>query len=204
MKPEQQTFKKVCTSQTQSFFKKGEMVLSFNDKNHVGIVLEGKAHVGLLGTDGHENITESLHIGDIFGYHLFSRLNPEDYRVVADTDCVVALINYDNVVHKCETQCKNHTELVNMLLMQTLTRVRELSAHVGILSQRSIRGKLEAYFDYQKMRTNGKNRFRLPMTLGDLADFLCVDRAAMMREIKKMNEEGFIESKGRDITLLSL
>ena len=42
------------------------------------------------------------------------------------------------------------------------------------------------FFEYIKTE-KGKNTFYLPLPLSDLADYLSVDRSAMMREIKKMN-----------------
>ena len=44
--------------------------------------------------------------------------------------------------------------------------------------------------------------FKLPFSLTDLADYLSVDRSAMMREIKLLKEDGFIEKIGNKITLL--
>ena len=47
-----------------------------------------------------------------------------------------------------------------------------------------------------------KCTFYLPLPLSDLADYLSVDRSAMMREIKKMNEENIIISEKRKITVI--
>ena len=41
----------------------------------------------------------------------------------------------------------------------------------------------------------------LPFTLTDLADYLSIDRSAMMRELKNLKEEGLIETKGKRIHL---
>ena len=35
--------------------------------------------------------------------------------------------------------------------------------------------------------------FTLPFSLTDLADFLSIDRSAMMRELKLLKEDGFID-----------
>ena len=43
--------------------------------------------------------------------------------------------------------------------------------------------------------------FILPFSLTDLADYLSVDRSAMMRELKLLRDEGFIEKNGNKITL---
>ena len=44
--------------------------------------------------------------------------------------------------------------------------------------------------------------FTLPFSLTDLADFLSIDRSAMMRELKLLKEGGFIDKSGNRITLL--
>ena len=44
--------------------------------------------------------------------------------------------------------------------------------------------------------------FTLLFSLTDLADFLCVDRSAIMRELKLLKEDGFIDRTGNRITLL--
>ena len=52
------------------------------------------------------------------------------------------------------------------------------------------------------LKPKRKNTFYLPLPLSDLADYLSVDRSAMMREIKKMNEENIIISEKRKITVI--
>ena len=58
-----------------------------------------------------------------------------------------------------------------------------------------------AYFDLVSKRSLRKT-FSLPYSYTDLADYLSVDRSAMMREIKFLIDEGFIKKNGNKITLL--
>ena len=76
-----------------------------------------------------------------------------------------------------------------------------LTEKVDILSHRSIRGKLMSYFRIQSTKQNTLT-FELPFSLLKLANYLCIDRSAMMRELKKMKEEEMIELDGRMVTLL--
>ena len=43
--------------------------------------------------------------------------------------------------------------------------------------------------------------FYIPLSYTDLADYLSVDRSAMMRELKSLKEEGFISRDGNKVTL---
>ena len=40
--------------------------------------------------------------------------------------------------------------------------------------------------------------FTIPMSLSALADYISVDRSSMMRELRKMKEEGIIDDKISD------
>ena len=45
--------------------------------------------------------------------------------------------------------------------------------------------------------------FAISFSLTDLADYLSIDRSAMMRELGNLRNEGIIEKNGNRITLLS-
>ena len=45
-------------------------------------------------------------------------------------------------------------------------------------------------------------KFKLPMSYTALAQYLSVDRSAMMREIKNLSDEGVLKRDGRNVELL--
>ena len=47
----------------------------------------------------------------------------------------------------------------------------------------------------------GEETFTLPFSLSTLADYIATDRSAMMRELKRLREEGVVQSEGRQFTL---
>ena len=79
-------------------------------------------------------------------------------------------------------------------------KAQALSERVDVLSRRSIREKLLCYFRQLADQT-GSESFLLPFSLSTLADYIATDRSAMMREMKRMKEEGILRSEGRRITL---
>lgn len=78
----------------------------------------------------------------------------------------------------------------------------KLNTRIEILTKKNIRDKLITYFNILSAKNYSKT-FTIPFTLTDLADYLSVDRSAMMREISHLKNEGFIEKKGKKITLLT-
>ena len=80
-------------------------------------------------------------------------------------------------------------------------QAQTLAMRINMISKRSIRRKLWSYFDYMGEQA-GSDRFSVGSSLSQLANFLCVDRASMMRELKSMSGEGLIAREGREIQIL--
>ena len=77
----------------------------------------------------------------------------------------------------------------------------EKNDRIEILTKKTIRDKLLEYFNIYSKK-HGTRVIYLPFSLTDFADYLAIDRSAMSREMKNLKDEGFIDSKGRKITLL--
>lgn len=73
-------------------------------------------------------------------------------------------------------------------------------AYPFLLHQRSIRARLLHFFHEEIAVQHGKT-IRLPIPFTDLADYLAVERTAMMKELKKMKDEGLISGKQRLLTI---
>ena len=63
---------------------------------------------------------------------------------------------------------------------------------VEAVSKRSIREKLLSYLSIQA-QTQGTRYFEIPLGRIELAEYLCVDRSALTRELVKMKDEGLID-----------
>ena len=53
-----------------------------------------------------------------------------------------------------------------------------------------------------KKRMNKDNIFRVTTAFTAIADYICVDRSNLMRELNKMEDDGLIERDGRQINIL--
>lgn len=192
-----------CESQNFEKFYKGDTILLISaDEDRVGVIMEGRAQVSATDNEGRSTIVEFLDEGDGFGAPLLSPVGGQVYAVIAETDCSVMFISYTNVLYNCRTNCKNHADLVKMLLLLMGAKVQSLSQHIGVLSQRTLRAKILTYLESRSEHAREDGTIRIPMTLVKLADYLGVDRSAMMREIHNMNADGLILSKGREFRLL--
>ena len=191
---------KCFDAKTRTFKKDRTIVTNIINIKMIGIILEGTANVERYDYNGNRSIIEKLEKNSVFG-EVFSRLG-SDISVIATSDCEVLFIEYEHLIKRCKKGCIYHSILTNNVLQLLSKKIVDLNKRLEILSKRTIRDKLLSYFELLA-NNNPKRSFNLPFTYTDLADYLSIDRSAMMREIKNLKEEGFIETSGKKITLKS-
>lgn len=187
--------------QKKSFHKNHTITTYIQKRNQIGIIISGEADLVRYDLNGDKSIIEHYTKNDIFGEAFYIVSTNNELFVEAKKNCEILFFNYDNIYRKCRNTCKFHQTLSENFSALILNKVMDLNTRLEILTKRSIREKLCGYFNILSTRNFSKT-FSLPFSLTDLADFLSVDRSAMMREIKSLKDDGFILKTGNKITLL--
>ena len=193
-----------CFQAVQKSFRSDDLIYDFSSPKNdaVGIVERGCAALIRIDEEGVATVMEELGPGGVFGRTLaFAGSSGDSLQVVCRTPCDVLFIDYPPILKRCEHACNRHSVLVQNMLRLMSDKAQALSQRVDVLSRRSIREKLLCYFR-QLSEQAGSNTFTLPFSLSTLADYIATDRSAMMRELKRLREEGTIRSDGRQFTLL--
>ena len=193
---------KACFGMREQNFRPEEVVYEFDAEGGViGILTEGTAILERIDENGSRSILEHLGTGSVFGEMLmFANVAGDHIAVVCEKPCQVWFMKGDQLTKRCENACDHHSRMVENMFHLVAEKATNLSERVEILSRRSIRDKLLCYFSLQCAKANA-NRFTLPFSLSALADYISTDRSAMMRELKKMREEGLVSVDGRKVTL---
>lgn len=192
-----------CFQAVQRSFRTEDLIYDFSaPKNDaVGIIERGTAELIRIDENGVSTVMEELGPGGVFGKTLaFASSGHDSLEVICRTPCDVLFIDYPHILKRCENACLHHSLLVQNMLQLMSDKAQELSKRVDVLSRRSIREKLLCYFR-QLAETSGNGSFTLPFSLSTLADYIATDRSAMMRELKRLREEGIVHSDGRKFTL---
>ncbi len=191
-----------CIKVQKKSFLPGSVITTYMEKRkQICILLSGKAELIRYDYKGNKDIIERFNPNDIFG-EVFHHVNTNnELFVLATKKCDVLLFLYDDIRIKCKQNCSFHTTLISNLLELTLNNAILQNTRIEILSKRSIREKLLSYFNILSKKAYSKNII-LPFSLTSLADYLSVDRSAMMREIKNLIDEGFISKEKNKIKLL--
>ena len=193
-----------CFQAVQKAFRPDDLIYDFSAPNNdaVGIVERGGAALIRIDEEGVSTVMEELGPGGVFGRTLaFAGSSEDSMEVVCRTPCDVLFIDYPHMLKRCEHACGHHSVLVQNMLRLMNDKAQALSQRVDVLSRRSIREKLLCYFR-QLSKKAGSNTFVLPFSLSTLADYIATDRSAMMRELKRLRDEGIVRSDGRQFTLL--
>ena len=194
--PEEYAAMMTCFKASVKTYAKGEEVPM--PKGRVGVVQRGR--ITLLKTDvnGIRTILEQLKEGGVFGDSIGFAWADTEFYLLADEDCDVLYIDYEHIVKRCPNACAHHSAVVSNLVRLMSEKTQALSEHLEILSRRTIREKLLAYFSLLAAK-NKSAYFTLPFSQTSLADYVCVDRSAMVRELRRMSEEGLIEIERRHV-----
>lgn len=192
----------LCFHSVEKHYEHGAVICTYgNSSESIGIVLEGTVQLLRTHPDGRQTILEQLGAGDIFSETLsFVSENSSTIQVVCSSRCRIQFIDYSHLIKRCPKACPYHSLLVNNALQMISQKAVHLSERLEVLSQRSIREKLQCYFCLLAEQNHSRT-FLLPFSYSALADYLSVDRSAMMRELKRMKEKNLIRTDRYLITV---
>ncbi len=194
-----------CFRTNPRSFKSGETAYTYGSGNTqtLGIIQKGQAALVKIDAGGGRTVLERLGKGGVFGELIaFSSLPCDSVSVVCESDCVMVFLPQSRLTAPCAKSCGCHRQFLENLLGLISRKAFDLSERVEVLSCRTTREKLLCYFRI----CAGQHRslsFTLPFSLSALAEYICADRSAMMRELKRLKEEGFLEISGRNVRFLA-
>lgn len=189
-----------CVNARKKEFLPGEFILNYRGKRKmIGIILKGNADLKRIDIKGNETILERLTKGNIFS-EMFLEESEDSTFLVSTTKTEVLFIDYHYILKDCKINCRYHNFVLNIIMELMLNKTVNLNNKISILSKRSIREKILTYLKSESQKNDIKT-FTIPYSLQELADYLCIDRSAMMRELKTLQEEKKIKKDGRTFTV---
>lgn len=175
-----------CSKVQIKKFLKGETITTYIEKrNQFCILVSGEADLIRYDFYGHKTIIGHFNEYDTFGEVFYPANTNNELFVVAKKNCEVLFYIYDNLEYKCKKNCSFHSILMNNLSELLLDKIVNLNMRIELLSKRNIRDKLISYFNLLSSKSMSKT-IVIPFSYTDLADYLSIDRSAMMRDIKTL------------------
>ena len=178
----------ICT------FQKGDIV-AFEDENikHIGILLSGTVDMVKEDLWGNKTMLVRMRKDELFGETFAcGEDNLSVVTFMVSEDAKILFIPFDRVMHNCTMACVFHHRLIENMVHIIANKNRDLMRKVEVVSKRSIREKLLTYLSIQAQAQESRY-FEIPLGRVELAEYLCVDRSALTRELVKMKDDGLID-----------
>lgn len=172
---------------------KGDFIIRHGDTvEQVGVVLEGVLHVIKEDADGERSLMAQLAAGDHFAEALCcAGITESPVSVMAETSATVMLLDFKRILHTCTNACAFHAKLVENMLFIVASKNVQMQARIEFLSKKTIRKRILKYLTTLSGGT--KQPFTIPFNREELADYLCIDRSALSRELMHLKEEQVLD-----------
>lgn len=167
--------------------------------NVIGIILSGSVVIERYNYNGTKDNIDELYENDIFGTNI-SSLNDESFSIRALEDTRIMIIDYDNLINNNLIKYECYNKFILNMFKIINEKITDRNERIRILTRSTIRNKLLEYFRIEQEKNHSKNIY-LPYRYSDLASFIGSDRSAVSRELSSLKKEGFIDIKGKKITI---
>ena len=184
-------------------FRKGDIV-AFEEENicHIGIVLSGCVDMIKEDLWGNKTMLLRMRRDELFGETFACGSdNQSIVTFLVTEDAQILFLPFDRVMHSCTMACQFHHRLIENMVRIIANKNRDLMRKVEVVSKRTIREKILAYLSIQAQVQNSRY-FEIPLGRMELAEYLCVDRSALTRELAKMKTDGLIDYDKNSFRLL--
>jgi CRP-like cAMP-binding protein len=167
------------------------------------ILLEGAIAICNDSVSGKRSIVTTVNqAGELFGeVFLFLNKHAYDHYAQAVTSSRVLTMPREFFFRTCGKQCTYHAQLISNMLAILAQKAYYLNQKLQIMSCATLRQKITKVL-LRNLSNDG--RVTLSMNREELADFLNTARPSLSRELMKMQEDGLIQMKKKEILILQL
>lgn len=183
-----------CLGARTKPFKKSEFIFLEGDElKQIGILLEGTIHMVKEDIWGGKAILASLKSGDLFGESFVcGEFGSSSVSFQAASDCKVLLLSFHKVLCSCNKSCVFHHKLIENMVTVIAQKNVLMMNKLEIIAKKTIRERLLTWLS-QQVQITGSTCFASPMGRMELAEYLCVDRSALTRELVHMKKDGLLD-----------
>ena len=160
-----------------------------------GVVMSGTLRISLYSEDGNLLTIDRLSRGRVFGESLVCSMSEDSpIQIDALTETEVLYLDFDPLLLQQENGCPYRMRVTANLLREMGKGALFLNQKMRILAQNRLRNRIKVYLQGLPIASNGE--IRLEMGRGEMADYLCVDRSALSRELGRMHRGGNLPYHG--------
>ncbi|UXR70381.1 MULTISPECIES: Crp/Fnr family transcriptional regulator [unclassified Staphylococcus] len=181
-----------------SHFQKGDVIFQPGDEQ-LYIVAQGNMKIYQLSSNGKEQLLRVVEPGNYEGEsQLFGVENEARFgeALGKTTICSISKKDFNEILVE-------HPHLSMKLLEFNMQKVAQLEQQTQFLSMEKIEERLVSYL-LDLMTAEESDKVVIPMSMKDLATFLGTTPETLSRKLKYLEQLGYIDRKGRNISILDV
>lgn len=193
-----------CLSATVTYFEKGALLAETRHKSLcTRFLLDGSARIERTDFSGNRSILGKIDKGGLVSSDLTPLFfSAGEISVVTNEPCSTLDFSISGEIEGCEC-CVKYVNRIKSNLMQSLTQTNtQFMRRLNMLSCRTTRERVLAYLEGESQESGSKT-FTIPLSRQELADYLCVERSALSRELGHMRDDGIIDFDRNTFKLLA-
>ena len=162
------------TFQVRTYEHGSVIALEGNEIRYIGVVLGG--NVDMIKEDlwGNHTLITRMDTGELFGETFACGVENESVvTFMATGKTVVMMLPFQRMLHTCSNACDFHGKIIRNLVQTISMKNKSLMA-----------------------QAQNTQYFYIPLKRGELAQYLCADRSALIRELTQMRRENIIDFDG--------
>lgn len=178
-----------------------QQVLHDEMLHHIGFLVKGTLQLSKHEYNGNRLLLTNITQGDVFG-EVFAILQPANIPFYAKCceACEILWFPYQTMMNTSSWHPQQGKLLQNLHMILARKNLL-LNQRIEILSKRSTKEKLLSYLS-EVSRQVQQSSFSIPYNRQELADYLCVDRSALSKELAKLESNHILRYHKDQFTLL--
>ena len=182
-------------SKNQIIVNQGEPV------SKIGILKKGSAISMKYRFDGNAQLLRVYNQGEVFSLDAVNTtLLTSPVTLISQTDSIVVFIPYAKIF-EAETIAPETKKVIMANSSEMLgNELIRLMYKIDVLSKRTLRERILTYLSLIRERSTG-NTFDIGMNQEQFAQYLCVNRSVLSKELNQMRKSGLIDYRGSRFTL---
>lgn len=185
-----------CLGSSKKTFRKNEYIFMEGETNpKVGIIISGNVQAIKETKAGGLILINQMKAGDIFGLsYVCAQTNYLPISIISIDKSEVLFIDLNQLVQTCRNACQFHINMIKNALWILAQKNLFLDTKMFYLSHKTIRERLITFLEEEENKANSPE-FIIDFNREQLADFLCVDRSSLSRELSHLKDEGILDYK---------
>jgi len=188
---------------TERKYAKNQIIVNQGEPvSKVGILKKGSAISTKYHLNGNEQILRIYHQGEVFSLDAVNTtLMTSPATLTSRTESTVLFIPYAKILESDfvgpdvkKTIMSNCAEILSNELIRLMYKI-------DVLSKRMLRERILTYLSLMKERS-GSDTVDIGMNQEQFAQYLCVNRSVLSKELNRMRRSGLIDYKGNRYTIL--